>query len=481
MSIKKQKGGKILGQGRDGCVTSPPYMCSKKLDPNTHVSKLINNKQVGQQAIMEEYKLGQKFYKADPKHKYFLPYVDMCQYKVSYKEVLADKARLFGTKYKDMYKCGFDTAGELDVTAMILPKGKKFDLRTKGTIKQIQYTNYCATIIQKLTEMNMVHLDIKPDNMLVYNDHPALIDFTPDFVWKSTQENFFNFSEGYGKTYYAVWPKELYLVTHVLRNDLADKKLTYTRYIDPSLMATYKHLYGEFVDEAEMAKMTNEFVNNTKIFFDKMMMWSIGTTLKLACGKNYPDIIEFMTDDYDERLTSTEFIDMVKIYLNDDMTGPRLPETSSPSKLVYSIKHSQEPSKKSIKSKKSISQAKKSVSKFLSKSKKNDLPFKSPKKSKSKKLLSSSQSPKNLKDISSLSTEDMVVIINKNSKTPSMNSMSTEEIKKQILLYGKSLPKTDNKSELYKSLKKLRSKKVSPKAKKSFLIKLLTNMKILKK
>ena len=98
---KTQKGGTVLGQGRDGCVIDPPIMCSSKMSALNKVSKLINISDITEHAYQEfinEYKSGQIFRKGDPNNYHFLPGIDMCEF---------DDSNVSLALKKDIKTCGY--------------------------------------------------------------------------------------------------------------------------------------------------------------------------------------------------------------------------------------------------------------------------------------------------------------------------------------------------------------------------------------
>ena len=306
--VKKQKGGKILGQGRDGCVTDPPYLCSNKYDPKNHVSKLIDLTKVSKKQIAEEFKLGQIFLKSDPKHKYFLPYVDGCQYTIS--KTVNDK------KWNDIKKCGYVHGGKFDIMSLILPKGSALKLDHLKMQDKLITIHQCAKIVHKVVhELNLVHLDIKQDNMLLYDGHATLIDFTPDFVFPLTQKKFDEFGDWFGRGFYFAWPPELYIMTHILRNNFYGDSFNNDHMLEKDLLKKFKKVFKmDFFDKNYAQKLIEFYNQDFALFIDKIMMYSIGIALEDAFGtkKANPAILQSLTDiEYEYRSSSAEIIKLL--------------------------------------------------------------------------------------------------------------------------------------------------------------------------
>ena len=516
---KSQKGGKILGQGRDGCVTSPPYMCTKKLDTNTHVSKLIDLKQVDQSKVIEEYRLGQVLLKADPAHKYFLPYVDMCKYTIDEK-LLAGKPNL-QSKYYDMQKCGFSHKNIIDVSSLILPKGQPFELRGSSMNDKLKAVYHCAKIINKLSKMRMVHFDIKQDNMLMYNGHPALIDFTPDFVFPATKENFEEFSDWFGRQFYFAWPREMFQITHVIRNDMYRKKIDDISFLDKNLPKEYiKEFRQSMYNTKEFKYYDYIYDKHFNLFCDKMMMYSIGSALREACDGIYPQIIDSMLDDYDMRPSSAEVIDIMKGYFSkskknvsvkvgkdtviDVKTSVKPSKKRSPKLSKKAKQTPTSPSKKSIKKRVKVKYQKTpaivaKVQKLPSIPKTPALPTnlvlsalpKTPAfiAKSNKKLLTPADLPKGQRQLTSLDDmpkKDLVALIKKYKieNCPPISGLSIMQIKKQITKYDSSIvigSKTKKElSAILKKQKDARCKDIKSTGSKGVLIKQILKHKITK-
>ena len=211
-NYKKQKGGKVLGQGRDGCVVDPPFKCSttgiKKYDDK--ISKLINISNATQEEtnnFIREFKIGQQFSKFDPNHMMFLPGLEMC---------IMDDEDFTPAQNEDLDECGYKHwARETEVINIIMKKGVDFDkvvnnLTETQILKSIAYL--CSTAMRYIYEMNTTLMDIKPENILfTHSDkhiYPVFIDFSEDFVLKGASGVSRFFSREYPGAYF-VWPLEV--------------------------------------------------------------------------------------------------------------------------------------------------------------------------------------------------------------------------------------------------------------------------------
>lgn len=189
-SKKSQKGGKKIGKGGFGCVVKPYIKCTKDLNPNTHVSKLIF-KGLESKMFYEEIKISNLIKKIDDKNEYFITYIEMCDLKK-----IQDRNNIIGVKYeknnnnlfkisnknninkKDKDACYIDFSkkpknmimidGGIDLSKIIKSDSTNF-LKHQTNIK-INIKEYFKRLLIGLKKLHynyIIHKDIKPLNILV--------------------------------------------------------------------------------------------------------------------------------------------------------------------------------------------------------------------------------------------------------------------------------------------------------------------------
>ena len=158
---KIQKGGTILGTGRDGCVIDPPLMCSSKVSSVNKVSKLIDTSSISDEEydqFVGEYKVGQVFKKVDPYSQHFLPGIEMC-------DVVEDEISHIKPLMKDVKDCGYKKRNKKTyMLNIVMKKGKDFEKITRklnkmDVLKSMAYLLNGA--LHSIYDLNTCLLDVK--------------------------------------------------------------------------------------------------------------------------------------------------------------------------------------------------------------------------------------------------------------------------------------------------------------------------------
>ena len=286
---KVQKGGKILGKGRDGLVVTPPIMCNARMNEINKISKLINITDVSKRQYNDyvaEYKAGKKFRKVDPNFFHFLPGIDMCEIS---ENGVSDEIR------QDIVDGGYKQPGvETFMLNIVMKKGEDYDNITKS----LTATNFLKSLVYLLHgaqkcvyELKTLLLDIKSPNLLYSQDdddsediYPVFIDFSADFVI-SNKKGFQNFIEvfGGGMPYYDTWPFEIFALfyeqyLYERNSESADR---YKQFIKN--LKTYRNIDIKSVNGERMVDKVLQYVNNkmrtsagSLALYDKIMMYAIG-------------------------------------------------------------------------------------------------------------------------------------------------------------------------------------------------------------
>lgn len=162
----------LIGKGYAGCVFWPPMPCE------TGSSRVKGNvKQVGK--VVRLYKARREewaanvFAKIDPEHTFTLPYNGSCT--VSRKVLnKADKA----------LRCHLTSVTDQDLAQLVFAKGgwTLQDILDKGLTKQTFRSLFAGLDslmlgLDKMSSSNICHCDVKPDNLLCFQNRLFLIDY----------------------------------------------------------------------------------------------------------------------------------------------------------------------------------------------------------------------------------------------------------------------------------------------------------------
>ena len=283
---KQQKGGTILGKGRDGLVVEPAKLCSSNMIPDNKVSKLIDITESDAMEIqnyIKEYKLGGIFRKYDKKNQYFLPGIDLCR-------ITNQDADLTQSLYEDI-QIGYDGYDHLndqvDLLNIVMKKGQDFkkitkSLSNKDLFKSIYYLIGGAH--KCVFDLNILLCDVKEYNLLYSSDdkskdiYPVFIDFSQDFVIRSIKE-FMHFLEGHGKSTNYIYPDEVNLLSIMLDNTYKKEMLKGLKRNHNSDYTTNegKKKFNDIIDyiENRLALPKGEL-----FIYEKIMVYLIGMSYR---------------------------------------------------------------------------------------------------------------------------------------------------------------------------------------------------------
>jgi len=152
---KSKKGGKFIGEGSYGCGFLPSLKCvGRPRSDEISLSKMITIKHEAE----DEYEISKMIEQIDPTRKYFITAESMCEHDQSdirpnNETGKCKKFPLKGPTYLIMYENGGVDLSEINIPANLYPG---FFL---GLIELIEG-------LVKLHSNGMVHLDIKPDNVV---------------------------------------------------------------------------------------------------------------------------------------------------------------------------------------------------------------------------------------------------------------------------------------------------------------------------
>jgi len=289
---KYQKGGAILGSGRDGSVADPPLLCSSKMSAINKVSKMINVSGISKRKFndfVNEYKFGQIFRKADPNNEHFLPGIDMCTF-TDTDPIVPEQIR------KDIKTAGYKKGNKpTHILNIIMKKGQDFKditakLSKKNVLKSMSYLLHGAKIM--IYDLNVCHLDVKYPNLLYSKDdgddkiYPVFIDFSADFVIRDL-ESFKKFYKGFGaSTDYWIWPPEINALYYdFATNGLSQSQINKDKYLQKfikglrdnkgiDILTSNDHLLFEnIIDYATIGISTKHGLLG---LYNKMMVYEIG-------------------------------------------------------------------------------------------------------------------------------------------------------------------------------------------------------------
>ena len=230
---------KLLAEGGFGCVYYPGFKCSGKSDPEQkHITKL----HVKNYTSYNEIYIGNKLQTITDYFLYFIPIIKNCDIKLASidKKMIKDCNIINDNKNLVLMKSQY--INNLDFFTFIL---KKKHTKTEIFMNMVQSYQYLLTSIQKLHNKNIIHYDLKNDNIIFNNDTnlPLIIDFGLSLdMSKLNSKNITEFFYIYAADYY-IWTPEIHLISYLVQKRL-----------DPKSVIT----------KDELTRVANKSVNNNK-------------------------------------------------------------------------------------------------------------------------------------------------------------------------------------------------------------------------
>jgi len=347
---KTQKGGRVLGSGKDGCVIDPPIMCNSNMKSKNKVSKIMNidyflndrGKQVKMtkkhiKSLRKEYDFGKIFRDIDPKSHYFLAGMDMCK-----KSFVIDK--ISEDLQDDLNRCKYDKNKTLNAFNIIMKKGIDF----KRILRRLKQDDVLKSLVYLLEGMKLLIkndillLDIKGGNLLYSPDevidkkaYPVFIDFSDDMVMKNKKDfkkwlEYFSYNLGT----YSTWGFELYSIFYKNYIKLPKKKKLFSkkpifnqqyldRFIKDVNRDTGKNLEKDY---KEISDYVLKVIDSKAypIIYEKIMIYSLGRSFistypyyKIENNKVLTDILFPMIDeDIRERPDINKLIKNIKKHIS---------------------------------------------------------------------------------------------------------------------------------------------------------------------
>ena len=180
--IKQKKNTKpsLLQQGTYGCVYYPGFTCKGKIQKIKYISKLQKNNET----LSNELEIGERIRKIKNYKNYFAPILSDCQVAVSKLQTKYPQQIGQCKVVSDAQKKSSQSEFQLNKIRYILGEDLEdtFDKKNLATNPQpflLDTYNYLSKSLQKLKKENILHYDLKANNIMYDKESeiPIIIDF----------------------------------------------------------------------------------------------------------------------------------------------------------------------------------------------------------------------------------------------------------------------------------------------------------------
>jgi len=285
--MNKKEDLQIIGQGSYGCVFRPNIECSKKkLGHPSFLSKI----QKSDKTMHNEIEIGKKL----PKSTRFSGIIETCPITVGkIGKGGVEKCKMLQTDKKmNLVSNKIKYAGKESISEYlqdIIKTDKNTEKRSEMYIKEVINTHlYLLQSLVVLNTSNVLHLDIKYNNIMIREKRPVIIDYGLSFAkdllnidkykTKKSKNPF-----GIAVDYYIPWCFEIILLSHVSRNlSISDKdgniKLLIDeekerKPLDEKEKTTLRIILNRYIENNTVLKMSIFSEEDRAVYKEKMVKW----------------------------------------------------------------------------------------------------------------------------------------------------------------------------------------------------------------
>lgn len=218
----------LISQGGYGCVYYPGIKCSGEVETDNMVVTKLQNKDFN---AYNEMNIGKMITSIKDYKKYFIPVIKSCNTNIRKIDSNAiNECKIINSYGSPEYSLmTLEYVKNIPVENM-LNKGETVREKKKVFVQILNMYKYLINSIDILIKHNIVHLDIKPNNLLysLKDMSPLIIDFGISIPMKSLdKKNKWEYFYAYIPEYY-IWPLEVHVINyyrHIIQGNLSNEDI----------------------------------------------------------------------------------------------------------------------------------------------------------------------------------------------------------------------------------------------------------------
>jgi serine/threonine protein kinase len=302
----------IINQGSYGCIFRPGFTCSQKTSKSTSYITKIQHKDAVSQS---ENNISNKI-KTIPKYNdYFAPIKSSCTIsiaKINNQEIQKceiiekDKQKQKDVQYESN-KIKYVGKNSLEKQFI-----EKYEIQPKRIFAMtIQTYDYLLTALQKLAALQIIHMDLKENNIICHdtNGNPIIIDF--GLSLDTTIPNILNKLTDFSDPYYFPWCLDISFLYYALQ----EKPETL---IEETFITTIIHKF------IEINKIKSFLSNNELSRFQQKTNTYYQTFMKKNMKSLIDELIQYKMT-WDNYSLAVIYLQILKdIFQDDTMNEPRI-------------------------------------------------------------------------------------------------------------------------------------------------------------
>ena len=365
--LNNNKGAKILATGSSSCIFQPNIPClnSKDTVDNNKISKIVYGKK-SEKYLNQEKKINNLIKKIKGYNDWALIYDKFCKaplygniLKNYDKDILKCMDKYYEEKFNDTNNMmiglyGGDTFEDYFVKKVVSDK-KNIDKSMYNLLVKMKPLFYG---LNKLYENNLIHLDIKVNNIVIHNNVFKYIDFGLSSELSDNKHlKTRSLSELDNTRYYLWYPLEyIYLHSPKYELDIELLKMNKRKHYDKGIKL-YKLLGYDFKQTVEDS-LKNNSKKNTKELYSMIDIFSLGIMIpylfidynQIKHIKSSPFLKDLFVlfsrmcePDYNKRIKHTECLELYNSLINKYSSlksGSKKKSKKSKKKKLYNAKKS---------------------------------------------------------------------------------------------------------------------------------------------